>query len=209
MFDFKIDFSKSVPYRFCPDTQAAAALYIQCVANAPMDIEFRKVRPGIFNITVQNERDKKRLENKIITFDFKENSHELHSTRIPIELMEKRAFYNNPKWVTIDKMYDSALRYAENEKVDSFLSEFGSIIVPTHYEKDKYGFRTGRRKVRIDLVKEIERWREVELESVIEGKEVSAKGRVNFFYKGQPYHCWRCQETHTDKCAQLVAQLAR
>ena len=59
MFEFKLDFTKSVPPRYCPNAQEAAALYIQCVANAPMDIEFREIRSGLFNITVNDERAKK------------------------------------------------------------------------------------------------------------------------------------------------------
>ena len=59
MFDFTIDFTKSVPYRYCPDTPEAAALYIQCVANAPMGIEFRKVKAGLFNVSVETEAEKK------------------------------------------------------------------------------------------------------------------------------------------------------
>ena len=70
MFEFKLDFTKYVPYRYCLDPKKASQLYLQHVANAPMDIEFREVRTGIFNITVYSERDKKRLEDKKIKYDF-------------------------------------------------------------------------------------------------------------------------------------------
>ena len=48
----------------------------------------------------------------------------------------------------MDKLYDSALKYATHEQIDKFLEQFGEIIVPTHDETNRItGFRTGRRKV--------------------------------------------------------------
>ena len=58
----------------------------------------------------------------------------------------------------------------------------------------------------MDVKTDLERWREVSLTVDIEGKSIDAKGRVNFFYRGQPYHCRNCQETHIDKCPQFVAK---
>jgi hypothetical protein len=208
IYDYKIDFTKSVPYRFCPDTQQAAALYLQCIANAPIDIEFRQVRPGLFNVAVTNERDKKRLANKALTYDFGTKTHELHTATIPLIPVEKRKFYKNPKWITIDKLYDSALRYATNEQLDAELEKYGDIIVATHDETDKLGFRTGRRKARVDIREDIERWKEVSIETEVEGKKFPAKGRVNFFYKGQPYSCRNCSEVHHDKCPQIIIKQA-
>ena len=207
MYEFKVDFTKSVPFRHCPNSQEAAALYIQCVANAPMDIEFRQVKTGIFNITVSSEADKKRLENKFITYDFGDRTHELHSAKVPLLLQKTRQFFENPKWVTIDKLYDSALRYATNEEIDDFLKMYGDIIVPTH-DNDKFGFRTGKRKARIDIKKDLERWQEVEIKTMIDGKEIMAKGRVNFYYRGQPYFCKNCQEPHHEKCPQQIVKQA-
>ena len=83
MFDFKLDFSKYVPYQYCPNPPEAAALYIQCIAQAPMDIEFRKVRDGIFNISVSNETDKKKLEGKSLVYDWGEKTHVMRSSKIP------------------------------------------------------------------------------------------------------------------------------
>ena len=48
-----------------------------------MDIEFREISTGLLNITV-NECDKKRLENKFISFDFGERTHVLHTAKIPL-----------------------------------------------------------------------------------------------------------------------------
>ena len=61
MFEFKLDFTKAVPPRYCPNAQEAAALYIQCVANAPMDIKFCELKTALFNITVNDEREKKKI----------------------------------------------------------------------------------------------------------------------------------------------------
>ena len=69
MFDFKLDFSKYVPYQFCPSQVEASALYLQCIAQAPMDIEFWKVRDGIYNIMVMSEADKNKLEGKALNYE--------------------------------------------------------------------------------------------------------------------------------------------
>ena len=49
-----------------------------------MDIEFREVRAGIFNITVYSERDRKRLEDKKIKYNFSEKVHKMFTASIPL-----------------------------------------------------------------------------------------------------------------------------
>ena len=209
MYEFMLDFTKSVPFRYCPSTQETQALYIQCIAQAPMDIEFRSVKTGIFIITVNSEKDKKRLEGGFLTYHFGERKHVLHSAKVPLVLQKKRQFYQNPKWITIDKLYDSGLKYASNEQVDAFLTQYGDLITPTHEETDReYGFRTGKKKAQIDIKTDIERWQEIELEVRMDGKTVPTKGRVNIFYRGQPYKCRDCNTIHTEKCPQRVAKEA-
>ena len=209
MYEFLLDFTKSVPFRYCPTTQEAQVLYIQCVAQAPMDIEFRPLKTGIFMITVDNERDKKKLEGAFLTHDYGEKPHILHSAKVPLLLQKKRHFYENPKWITIDKLYDSGLKYASNERIDAFLTQYGDLITPTHEDTDRYyGFRTGKKKAQINIKTDIERWQEIELQVDIDNKTVQTKGRVNIFYRGQPYKCRDCNDTHTDKCPQRIAKEA-
>ena len=70
----------------------------------------------------------------------------------------------------MDKLYDSALNYATHEQIDNYLAKYGEIIVPTHDETDRTtGFRTGRRKARVDLVSDFKRCQEVEMTTEIEG----------------------------------------
>ncbi len=204
MHEFKVDFTVSTPYRYCPSLKEAKVLYIQCVAQAPMDIEFRELKTGIFLITVYSEADKKKLVGKYLPFDFGENGHSLHSVKVPFNLQEKRPFYQNPKWVSVDKLYASGLQYASHEQVDAFLANYGTVIVPTKDKVDEHGFRTGKRDAKIDLVKDIDRWQSVTLKVKVEGKEVEVTGKVNFYYKGQPYNCRDCLEVHQDKCPQKV-----
>ena len=125
--------------------------------------------------------------------------------KVPLVLQKKRQFYENPKWITIDKLYDSALRYVINEQIDIVLKNYGEIIVATHYEMDKFGFRTGKRKSCVEVSKDLERWQEIDIQTLIEGKEISAKGCVNIYYRGQPYICRSCQVKHCEKCPQQIA----
>ena len=41
----------------------------------------------------------------------------------------------------------------------------------------------------------------------VDGKEVKVRGRVNFFYPGQPYICRECNVQHTTKCPQVIARI--
>ena len=82
----------------------------------------------------------------------------------------------------MDKIYNSALKYATHKQIYKFLEQFGEIIVPTHDETNRItDFRTGRRKVRMDVNNDLERWQEIELSAVIEGKDMLVKGKVNLF----------------------------
>ena len=58
----------------------------------------------------------------------------------------------------------------------------------------------------MDITKDIERWTDINMTLEIEGKKIEAKGRANFFYKGQPYYCKNCLEQHNDKCPQVVTK---
>ena len=141
-----------------------------------------------------------------MSYDFGEKSHILHTAKVPFVLQEKRASYANPKWITIDKLFDSGLQYVSHEQVDVFLAKYGTIIVPTKYKTDVHGFRTGKRDARIDLKVDIDRWQSVGMKVQVEGKEVEVTGKVNFFYKGQPYNCRDCREVHSEKCPQKVTR---
>ena len=88
------------------------------------------------------------------------------------------------------------------------MKNYGEIIVATHYEMDKFGFRTGKRKARVVVSKDLERWQEIEIQTLIEGKEISAKGCVNIYYRGQPYICRSCQVKHCEKYPQQIAKQA-
>ena len=174
-----------------------------------MDIEFRQVKTGIFLISVSNEKDKSKLVGKSLSYDYGEKTHTLYTAKVPLLLQKKRHFYQNPKWLTIDKLYDSGLKYASNEQIDAFLTQYGELITPTHDETDRqYGFRTGKKKAQVDIKSDIERWQETELQVNIDNKTVDTKGRVNIFYRGQPYKCWTCNSSHTEKCPQRIAKAA-
>lgn len=206
-YEFQLDFTQGVPHRFCPKYKDVAALYVQCLSQPPMDIEFRELKRGIFMIGVYNDQQKEKLQGKSLVHDWGDKRHEMKSTTIPLILQKKRAFHQNPKWVTIDKLYDSALRYATNEQLDAFFSDFGDLIIPTHDHKEaEYGFKTGKKQVKLDLKEDIERWRDVEMNVKIDTKEVTVKGRVNIYYRNQPYFCRDCKETHQEKCPKRVLQ---
>jgi len=158
-------------------------MYLQQLGNPPQDIEFRKIRDGIFQVTVFSETDKKKLEGKFLMHDFGDQVNKLFSVKIPLVLQEQCKYYNNPKWITIDKLYDSGLRYMTDEQIDNRLKAFGTIIVGCHNDVSKQisGFRTGKKKARIDMTEDMNRWEEWHEVVKIDGKPQKIKGKVNIF----------------------------
>ena len=71
-------------------------MYLQQLGNPPQDIEFRKIRDGIFQVTVFSETDKKKLEGKCLMHDFGDQVNKLFSVIILLVLQEQRKYYNNP-----------------------------------------------------------------------------------------------------------------
>ena len=66
--EFKLDFTAHLQKCDLPSYQKAAAAFSQTVPNAPLNIEFRNKRPGVFIIQTFNDNDAKKLEDKNVTF---------------------------------------------------------------------------------------------------------------------------------------------
>ena len=66
--EFKLDFTAHLQKCDLPSYQKAAAAFSQTVPNAPLNIEFRNKRPGIFIIQTFNENDAKSWKTKTLLF---------------------------------------------------------------------------------------------------------------------------------------------
>ena len=207
--EFKIDFTVHLQKSDLPSYQKATAAYAQTIPNAPLGIELRQQKPGIFIVKTFNEADSLKLENSSIIWYYGKKQDK--QVKVKLNKMPKYKFYSNPKWVTIDWLNDGNLRYVRNKDLDTFLSNYGTIIEPVVEEKNEYGMLNGRRKARLDMNKgnQIERIKWVEFEVTPEeenGKVYTAKGKVKFFYQGQPVFCKRCSKDHTVKCPARIKE---
>ena len=122
--------------------------------------------------------------------------------------MPKFVFYQNPKWIYIDWLSDGNLRNVKNEQLNEFLSDYGDLISPVELEKNEFGMYTGRRKARLDLNKDknLERVKWLDFDIEMDGKMQKFKGKVKFFYNGQPIFCKKCSKEHTQKCPQQIKE---
>lgn len=188
-----------------PNYQAAVAAYTSTVPGAPIGVEFRQQRPGIFILKTFSEKDANKVENSSgVTYYYGKSQNK--QCKVRFAKLPKFKFHTNPKWITIDWVQDSGLRFATNEEFDKFMSDYGRIIEPTVDDKNELGMLNGRKKIRIDMDKnlEIERIKWVEMKVKTEEGERLAKGKLKFFYAGQPVFCRECNDDHVGKCPEKV-----
>lgn len=203
--EFKLDFQVHVRKQDLPTYQSASAAYANTVPNAPIGIEFRQQKPGVFIVKTFNEKDAKKIENAALTYYYGVNLK--NQCKVKFSKMPKFVFYSNPKWLTVDWVQDSGLRYATNDDFDEFFSGYGDIIVKTHDDKNELGMLNGRKKCRIDLNKglEIERVKMMEMDVVTEsGEKRCARAKIKFYYAGQPAFCRDCHIDHIGKCPEKI-----
>ena len=205
--EYKLDFTLHLQKCDLPSYQKASAAYTQTVPSAPLKIEFRQQRPGIFIVKTFNEPDAQKLMDKYVTYYYGKN--EMNQVKVFLIKLPKFKFYSNAKWVSFDWLNDGNLRFVKNNQLDDFLSEYGDVIVNVEEEKNEFGMLNGRRKARIDLNKgkhmERVQWLEFEVE-LEDGSKQKAKGKVKIFYQGQPVFCKRCSKDHDKKCPAQIKE---
>ena len=65
-------------------------------------------------------------------------------------------FYTNAKYIYIDWIEDLGLCYASNEALETWLSEFVSIINKLDADRNwDTGFKNGRKKAKVDFDKKV------------------------------------------------------
>ena len=106
--EFKIDFTSHLQKADLPTYQKASAAYNQTLPGAPLNVEFRRQRDGIFIVRTFSENDAKKLEEKYLTFYYGKN--EKKQVKFNLIKMPKFVFYQNPKWIYIDWLSDGNLR---------------------------------------------------------------------------------------------------
>lgn len=205
--EYKLDFTAYLPKEYLPTYNKAASAYTQTVNQAPLDVTFRQQKPGVFVLKTNSAKDSKKIEASKVRYSY--GKHEQKDIAIPFKKVTPWQFYENPKWLTIEGMYDSGLQLATNEDFDEILIKYGTLIVKTHDDTEVHGMRTGRKKARIDLKVDIERFSNVEIDVVTkDGDDKRAKGRIKVFYQGQPVMCRDCDVHHIGKCPEKVKREA-
>ena len=199
--EYKLDFTTLMLRNDLPNYRQVLSAYTQTIPGAPMNVCFYPKRAGIFVVKTNSDKDAQKLENSTLIYSYgKKNEKQV---KIRFEKMPKFKLYCDPKWITMDWIQDSGLRFAENKVFDDFMSKFGTIIEPTHDDTNELGMKNGKKKLRIDLDKKLNigriQWIEAQVTSD-EGEIKNTKGKIRVYYPGQPVFCRDCQTDHVGKC---------
>ena len=199
--EFKLDFQVHLLKNDLPNYREALSSYRNSVQGAPLKIDFRQQRPGIFIIKTCTDQDEKKLENTFLTYYYGKKQEK--QVKVKFQKLPKYRCYTDPKWVTIDWIQESGLRFAEDKIFDDFLMNYGTIIEATHDDKNELGMTNGRKKVRMDFDKGLNigriQWIEADVE-IENGVKKDVKGKVKVFYANQPTFCKECETEHAGKC---------
>ena len=205
--EYKLDFTLFLSKDHIPSYSKAASAYTQTVNQAPIQINFRQQKPGVFILKTFNAKDSEKIEHSKVRYSY--GSRNKKEVLIPFKKLEPWKFYENPKWITIDGLYDSGLRLATDSDFDQLYSKYGDIIVKAHDDKEIHGMKNGRKKLRIDLKVDIERFIDTAIDVETESGDVKrATGRIKTYYQGQPVMCRECSVKHIGKCPEKVKREA-
>lgn len=203
--ELMIDFSVVLPENLSPNYNQVVTLLNQTVANWPKgSAVLTRGRKGVFNIKIWDSEKGKKLVNQKLQYYYEGDKSQKFVT---VKIVEKPKFlrFQNPKYVTLVGFESFPASLISNAELDGFLGNFGTIINPT---EDVFAmgeiFTTGKRKLRIDLDKgkDIPRDLHVEFTSAHNGEKY--KARLRSFYKGQPYHCQKCNDIHHGDCPEWL-----
>ena len=203
--EFKLDFTIHLLRSDLPTYKQVVASYSETIQGAPIDVLFRKQKDGVFIIKTSNEKDEKKLECSSLTYYYGKKQEK--QIKVRFQKLPKFQLYTNPKWVTLDWIEDSGLRYAENTFFDEYFSKYGTIIKTTHDDKNELGMKNGKKKIRLDLDKgeNIPRVNWLEAKIVLEdGTEKTTKGKIKVYYSNQPIFCKLCKIEHEGKCPEKI-----
>ena len=200
--EFSMNFTNSIPQHFLPNYKQATSAYTQTLNNPPLSIGFRQKKRGEFIISVFNEDDAKKLQDAKVRFEYGPNNK--YNAQIKLEKLPDYEFRTNAKFVFIDWIQDSGLRFAKNEDFDEWLGQRVSLISNTTDDRDRdTGFLNGRKKAFVDFNKgqDIPRFEFIEMNVTLPGgSQEIAKGKVKVTYRDQPVSCRTCNVDHIGRC---------
>ena len=141
--EYKLDFTTLMLRNDLPNYRQVLSAYTQTIPGAPMNVCFYPKRAGIFVVKTNSDKDAQKLENSTLIYSYgKKNEKQV---KIKFEKMPKFKLYCDPKWITMDWIQDSGLRFAENKVFDDFMSKFGTIIEPTQDDTNEFGMKNGKK----------------------------------------------------------------
>ena len=201
--ELELDFAAFLPTHLCPSYGKVVTLLNQTVSSWPKGSAMLTGNKGIFTIKVYDKQKAQGLLGKKVEY-FYEGDKSKKNIKVSIKEKEKFFRYVNPKYITLMGFERSPADLLTNEKIDAILKQFGDIIEPTQ-DVFAESFLTGKKKVRVDLNKEMDIPRDfhVQVESLT-GRQLTASLRV--YYRDQPYHCRRCTEQHVGDCPKFIAE---
>lgn len=201
--EFEINWRSVLPPQLAPDIKSLRNLITAqlhgCWKQGTMLYE-TGFNTRIYKFLLYDEAFVEKIKGKAIKHEASDKK--VYSVKIH-EVTKAQSKYKNPKNVTITGVQFSDLVLLENAGFDQFFGEYGKIINETQdvYHRDDETFTTGKKRLRIDLEKEIPRSIQMSIE-VDDGRVIS--GRITVYYAGQKYFCKRCDSHHVGDCPQFI-----
>ena len=201
--ELELNFAAHLTTHLCPSYSKVVSLLNQTVSQWPKGSAMLTGNKGIFTIKLWDREKAEKLKGQKVEY-FYEGEKSKKSVKVAITEKSRYHKYNNPKYITIMGFDRSPGELLTNEKMDNIMLQFGDIIDPT---QDVYAehFLTGKKKIRLDLNKEIHIPRDFHVQVESEsGRSLTVTLRV--YYKDQPYHCKSCVEKHIGDCPKRIAE---
>ena len=201
--ELELDFTAFLPTHLCPTYTKVVSLLNQTVSAFPKGAAMLTGNRGIFTIKVYDKVKAKDLVGKAVQY-FYEGEKSNKFVKVVIQEKVRTQRWTKPRYVTLMGFDREPADTLSNNKVDKLLSQFGTVIEPTQ-DVFAENFLTGKKKVRIDLNKEIDIPRNFHIQvELASGRNLTVSLRV--YYRDQPYHCRRCTEQHVGDCPLYIAE---
>ena len=105
--------------------------------------------------------------------------------------------YQNGTLITIQGACENGLEEESNEDITEYFSEYGVVVKEAWLSTYKGSKQlNGNRSLVVELTPDLSIPRTV----FYVGPHTEIKGKLKVFYKGQPYHCFKCDTTHERIC---------
>ena len=206
---YYLDFTSHLPQKQAPNRNELIRWLNQEVSDLPKGNILIQERPGIFKVKVYDKVKGAALENKVVKYFLPDDIQGKKPIMLKFEKRESSK-YIKPRYVTVTGLHNSNLGdHITNEQLNSFFANFGDIINPVAdvFEADEAVWRLDKKRLFMDLNKDVDIPRMNPFEISVDGKPI--RGQIRVTYREQPWLCKKCGVEHTSNCPKIEEEKKR